>query len=160
MKRLMAALAGVLFTWVGAWSGAVFAVPSMQFGEPVDGSEAISVDTILDSPDDYLEAPVTISGKVTGVCAKKGCWLTVASADQRPELRVKVRDGDMVFPMSARGKDCLVKGQLKAMNLSIEQTRARMAHFAEDAGEKFDPASITEPMVVYQLAPTGVEIIN
>ncbi|MBY5991707.1 DUF4920 domain-containing protein [Ferrimonas balearica] len=119
----------------------------------------VPLTTLMAEPDQYLDKPVTIEGEITGVCQKKGCWMTLTSDPAYPDLRIKVRDGDMVFPVSAKGRKAVATGTLKKMEMDIEQTRRFLAHQAEEQGEAFDPASVTEPMAFYQLVPTGVQIL-
>jgi hypothetical protein len=53
---------------------------------------------------------VTISGTIDSVCSKQGCWMKfIANAGAKP-FRIKVRDGDRVFPVSAKGKTAYATG--------------------------------------------------
>ena len=51
---------------------------------------------------------VSIEGVVTAVCEHMGCWMMLAPAGAAGEhpatLRLKVEDGVIVFPVSARGR--------------------------------------------------------
>ena len=44
------------------------------------------------------------------------------------------------------------------IEMSIEQTVAYKQHHAEEHGEEFDPASVTEPMIYYQVKATGARV--
>ena len=131
-----------------------------DFGEGVNRDYLVPVSTLMDSPEDYLENAVTIEGTIVGVCEHRGCWMTIASDKRFQTLRIKVKDGEMVFPLTARGKKALATGQLQALRYDLEQTREIKAHYAKEAGEAFDAASVTEPMTMYQLVPTGVSILD
>ena len=61
------------------------------------GLQVTSIEEILAKPDSWTGKKVQISGKVTGVCAKQGCWMDLTSASNST-LRVKVDDGVIVFP--------------------------------------------------------------
>ena len=74
------------------------------------------------------------------------------------KLRFKVTDGDMVFPMTARGKTATVEGVLQKFVLSKEEVIARRQHHAEETGEPFDAATVTEGETFYQLRGLGAEI--
>ena len=82
----------------------------VQFGEVFDTSSVTSVSAIMAKPDHYLEQTLTIAGEVTAVCSKQHCWMTLATAESEPKFRIKVRDGDMVFPLSAKGKTAYATG--------------------------------------------------
>ena len=133
---------------------------TLNFGEAVQPELLTPVSTLMASPDQYLDKTVTIEGIIVAVCEKRGCWMNIASDERFQTLRVKVKDGDMVFPMSSKGQKALATGKLQALNFDLEQTRRIKAHFAHEAGEEFDPASVTEPMTMYQLVPTGVSILD
>ena len=132
----------------------------LHFGQPVDESLKVNISQILAQPNDFLDKDVTVSGTVVGVCSKRGCWADLASDARFEKLRIKVRDGDMVFPMAAKGRTALATGQLKAIKLDLEQTKRYKAHLAKRRGEAFDANAITTAMVIYQLAPTGVKILD
>lgn len=133
---------------------------ALTFGTEVNASNLTAVSTILATPDQYVGKQVTIKGVVTNVCEKRGCWMTVKSDQRFQELFIKVRDGDMVFPMSARGSEAIVIGKLTAVPLSLEQSRDYLAEEAKKQGKDFDVASVTKPVNFYQLAPSGVKILE
>ena len=131
-----------------------------QFGEPVDNTNLLKISTIMTAPDNYLDQPITIAGTVVGVCAKRGCWMTIASDKRFENLQIKVNDGDMVFPMTAKGSKAIASGKLNKIQLNLSRTKALLAHRAQQAGNEFDENSVTKPMAIYQLVPTGVEILE
>ena len=138
----------------------VVAAKDINFGTEVDASKVMKISALMEKPQDYLSSPVTIKGTIVSVCQKRGCWMTIASDKRFQNLRIKVKDGDMVFPLSAKGSEAIATGHLKELKYSLKQTRQVLAHRAKEAGEKFDPASVTEPMTMYQLVPTGVSILD
>jgi hypothetical protein len=133
---------------------------NINFGTEVDAENVTKISTIMAQPDKYLSSPVTIKGTVVGVCKKRGCWMTIASDKRFENLRIKVRDGDMVFPMSAKGSQAIATGKLNKIEFDLERTKQIKAQQAIAKNEVFDPASVTEPLVIYQLVPTGVSILD
>lgn len=131
-----------------------------QFGKPVNNANLLKISTIMAAPDNYLDQPITIAGTVVGVCAKRGCWMTIASDKRFENLQIKVNDGDMVFPMTAKGSKAIATGKLNKIQLNLSRTKALLAHRAQQAGNEFDENTVTEPMAIYQLVPTGVEIFE
>ena len=95
----------------------------LTFGATVDKSAHVQISDVLASPDKYLNKNITVSGMIVGVCSKRGCWMELASDAKFEKLRIKVKDGDMVFPLTAKGREALAMGQLKAIQLDLEQTR-------------------------------------
>ncbi|BAJ02787.1 DUF4920 domain-containing protein [Shewanella violacea] len=131
-----------------------------EFGDRVDDSNLVEISTILAQPEDYLNEPVTIGGTIIGVCEKKGCWMELASDSKFEKLRIKVRDGDMVFPVSTKGRQAIAKGQLNPIHLDLSQTKHYLAMQAERKHEDFEPNSVTEALTLYQLVPSGVKILD
>lgn len=129
-----------------------------NFGSGADMAKLQEISSVLSSPAQYLDDTVTVKGTVLSVCSKRGCWMKIASDQRFQTLRIKVRDGDMVFPMSARGKTAYATGKLSAIELNKEQATRYLAHLAKEAKEAFDPASVKGPMTIYQLVPVGVTI--
>ena len=128
------------------------------YGKGVPAGEITPVSRILDAPEDYLGKPVTVAGTVVQVCAKRGCWLELASDRAYEKLRIKVDDGVIVFPMSARGRSARVAGTLEAVTMSPEQYLAYQRHLAEERGEACDPAAVRGPGTFYQVRATGAVI--
>ncbi|MEZ0373789.1 MAG: DUF4920 domain-containing protein [Candidatus Sericytochromatia bacterium] len=128
------------------------------FGNRPNLKGVIRMSELLEHPDRYLNKDIRVEGIATDVCPKRGCWMKVSGLDKKGSLMVKVQDGEMVFPLSARGKSLVLQGRLvKSVMprhdvLELEQARA------EKAGQKFDPASVKGDRVMYMFKPTGVLI--
>jgi hypothetical protein len=129
------------------------------YGEPLTGKDTVPIHEILGNPDPYLGEVVRVEGLVTGVCEKRGCWMSLASDEKEfEEMRIKVDDGVIVFPMEAKGRRAVAEGVLTKIEMSMEETVAYKKHHAEEHNEEFDPASVTEPLVFYQIKGTGAVI--
>ena len=86
-------------------------------GAGVKLKEATPIAAILKTPKDYVGKTVRIDGVATAVCQAMGCWLAVAESDAKdaPTLRLKVEDGVIVFPMSAKGKKVSAQGTFESI---------------------------------------------
>ncbi len=131
---------------------------TQRFGSAVDLKALTPVSRIVAAPDQYLEKQLTVQGRIHSVCSNKGCWMQLESDQANQQFKIKVRDGDMVFPVSARGKTAFATGKLHKMELDLESSREHLADIAQRQQKSFDPASVTQPLVLLQLVPTGVEI--
>ena len=138
----------------------VSAVEQRNFGTGAEMDKLISISTVLKSPKSYLNQDITVKGTIVSVCEKRGCWMKLASDKKFQTLRIKVRDGDMVFPLNSQGKTAYATGQLKGIALSKEKAIAYLQHMADESKEHFDPTSITQGITIYQLTPKGVTIVN
>jgi hypothetical protein len=155
MKPLAATAAALL---LAACSTADARVEVERFGEPLSLSEATPVATILDDPDAWVGERVLVEGMVVGVCDKRGCWMEIAAEEGDRAIRVKVEDGVMVFPLTARGQTARAEGIVEKVELTHEEALEQARHRAEEHDEVFDPASITGPVTHYRIRGLGAEI--
>jgi hypothetical protein len=139
-----------------ALAGAGGAMAAESYGKALKLAQPTAVATILAQPEQYVGKTVQVRGKVTEVCTMMGCWMQVV--DQKDGMRIKVNDGEMVFPRTAVGKTATAEGVLKKLVLSKEQAVARARHEAEEQGRKFDPASVKSGLVIYQVQGTGAVV--
>lgn len=136
----------------------ILAGKGKSYGEPLTGSDVTAISELMANPEPYLGKTVRVEGLITGVCEKRGCWITLASDEEFQELRIKARDGVIVFPVQAKGKKAIAEGVFTKIEMSMEQTVEYKKHHAEEHGEAFDPASVIEPLVYYQVNVTGAEV--
>lgn len=133
-------------------------VCAKTFGAGVTLSEATAISAILDNPDGYVGKQVVVSGLVIDVCSRRGCWIYLAGDRDYEKIRIKVTDGEIVFPMEARGKMATVQGVVESMELTRDEVIAQRKHHAEETGESFDPASVTAGETVLRIRGLGAEI--
>jgi hypothetical protein len=137
---------------------AACAMAAEKFGKGLTLSQPTPVATILASPDQYVGKTVQVRGKVSEVCTMMGCWMQLI--DNKDGMRIKVNDGEIMFPKTAVGKTATAEGMLKKLVLSKEQAIARAKHEAEEQGRKFDPASVKSGGVIYQVQGTGAVLVD
>lgn len=139
----------------------IFAESSLgdqKFGVGADKAKAVAMSEIMRTPDLYVNKEITVAGTIVDVCAKRGCWMKLTTDYKGEKLRIKVNDGEMVFPLESRGKKAVAKGTFKKHVLTLEQTKAYLQDLAEDNGQKFDPSAVKEAMIIYQVNAVGVII--
>lgn len=129
-----------------------------QYGAALTLDEPTKVSEILAAPESYMGQKVLIEGQVLEVCAKAGCWMEIASDEPAQKIKVKVNDGEIVFPMAAKGKTAKVEGEVYKIELDAEQARSYQEHLAEEQGVPFDSTSVSGPMTIYQIKGLGAEI--
>jgi hypothetical protein len=137
------------------------AVPGVceTYGGGVTVPEATPIARILADPEAYVGKTVRIEGKVLDVCPMKGCWMELSQEGDGSSLRVKVDDGVIVFPMTAKGKLAVAEGVLEAIPMTRESYVGWMEHLAEERGQTFDAASVGDgPFRILQLKGTGARI--
>jgi len=129
-----------------------------QYGEELTLTETTSVSAILGDPESHLGEQLLVEGTVVEVCEMQGCWLALAGEQDGEQLRVKVDDGVIVFPMTARGLQARVEGVWEKLEYTMEEALEQARHEAEEHGTEFDPSTVTGPEVVYQLKGLGAVI--
>jgi hypothetical protein len=139
-------------------AGGIHAEDGKVYGEPLTGTDTIAISELLANPDPYLGEVVRVEGLVTGVCEKRGCWMSLAGDEEFQEIRIKVDDGVIVFPMEAKGRRAVAEGVFTKIEMTMEQTIAYREHHAQEHGEEFDPSTVTEPLTFFQIRGTGAVI--
>jgi hypothetical protein len=129
-----------------------------KYGNEITLKEKTSISDILSNPEDYLDKTVLVEGEVLDVCPKMGCWMEIKSDVEGEKIKVKVKDGEIVFPEEAKGKDALVEGKVYKSDLTVEEAVEYYEHQAEERGQEFDPSTVTEAVTIYQIKGIGAEI--
>ncbi len=113
---------------------------------PTGDLDSLSIATALAEPAKYQQSNHIITGRITKVCQKQGCWMIVADGDAF--ARVDFNDHAFLIPKDASGQ-AEVYGRLVEKELSAEQ----VAHYAEEgAGEL--------PAKSFELIADAVKIIG
>ncbi|MGB0893243.1 MAG: DUF4920 domain-containing protein [Parashewanella sp.] len=149
----------LLAVTITSFSMNIVASSKEHYGEGADMEKFIELSKVMSQPKAFLGKVTTIKGKVTKVCKKRGCWLELAAGKDISNLIVKVKDGDIVFPMSSIGRTAYATGLLSERKLSIDQTKAFLSHRAEEQNQQFNPASVKKGMMLYRFHPTGVTLM-
>jgi hypothetical protein len=132
--------------------------PAGTYGAGISLTKTVAIATIHSEPETYEGKNVLVEGTIKEVCPRRGCWVDLVDEETKETIRVKVTDGYIVFPLSAKGKHARVEGMVEKLELTEEQARSWKEHEAEEKGETFDPASVTGPMVIWRIKGQGAEI--
>jgi hypothetical protein len=131
------------------------------YGAGLRLAETTPVEDLLARPEEFVGRAVRVDGEVVEVCEMAGCWMAIRAggAAAGGAVRVKVADGEIVFPVSARGKPAAAEGGFERLEMTRERFLAYQRHLAEEQGKTFDPATVGDgPYRVYQITGTGAEI--
>lgn len=127
-------------------------------GKPLVLKTQTSIADISAKPADYVGKTVQVKGKVSEVCQSMGCWMILVDPATKASVKIKVNDGEIVFPKDSAGKIAIAEGKLAKIEMTKEQAIEQAKHEATENKKKFDPASITGPVTTYQLQGTGAVI--
>ena len=129
-----------------------------KFGKGLTLKEITPVATLLGTPDAYVGKTVQVKGKITEVCQMMGCWMQIQDGDKG--VRIKVKDGEIMFPKNGAGRTAMAEGVFKKIELNQQQAVAWAKHEAEERGQTFDAAKIKSGMTIYQIQGTGAVVLD
>jgi hypothetical protein len=146
-------MAGVVMAVCLAAMASLTAAEGKTYGAGVKLTAATPIEKLLASPKEFMGKTVRVDGVVTAVCDKAGCWMDLRDEKADPKtaktLRMKVNDGEITFPVSAKGKKASIEGV-------FEPVSAEMAkEYAADAKEAKAGSEMKTAAPAYQLKGTG-----
>ena len=116
--------------------------PEGSYGNKISHGVIYSVDELLRSPKNFLNKKIKITGSISEVCPLRGCWVQIVSDDLESFIRIKVTDGEIVFPLSSVGRDIIAQGEFEKLILSKKQAKLWKMHLAAEKGISLDTTSI------------------
>jgi hypothetical protein len=121
-----------------------------KLGAGVSIKESTPIKALLDKPQDFVGKTVRVDGVATEICQHMGCWMAVApeGSTSGGTVRLKVEDGVIVFPASAKGRKVSAEGVFEVVGKDEESKEAAGEHAKKD----------TKAQKEYQLKATGAVI--
>jgi len=158
MKGLKLLVAAMFFTAASyaQQSEITPAAPGVTYGKTVTKDKAIT----LASLNKKLTADTVyngkISGEVTQVCTKKGCFMKLKQANGE-DVMVRFTDYAYFMPQNIVGKKVVVEGKAKVTETTVE----RLRHYAKDAGKSQEEiAKISQPKKDVTIMADGVLVME
>jgi hypothetical protein len=138
----------VALTILAIAAGSVAAAAPDSFGTGVSLKDMTPIDRIIARPSDFEGKTVRVEGTISAVCTEMGCWMALApdNAKDGSTLMIKVDDGVIVFPVSAKGKRAAAQGVVQRIGGDHESHSAAAEH-AKALGK--------DAPVAYQIKATG-----
>lgn len=134
----------------------IYAGEGKKYGKELSLKETTKITDILKSPESFEGKRVLVEGTVVGVCEKMGCWIEVAGENPGEKIKVKVKDGEIVFPLEAKGKKALVEGEV--YSYVAEMKEAECKDKPKDGKEKSCCSSDKKEKKIYQIKGIGAVI--
>ncbi len=136
-------------------------ISSENFGIEISDNVISPMTELFNNADSYLDKNVIIQGKIVDVCPMKGCWIEVKDFDSEKSIRVKVKDGEIVFPENSKNKEVLVEGIFSKLDFTEEQAIQWKIHLAEEKGIELTSEDIeldASDLVEYRIKGLGAQI--
>jgi len=112
------------------------------YGEKLSNGVIHNINYLLEYPEEYLDKNILVKGKISEVCPMRGCWLEIEDTINHEKIRVKVTDGEIVFPFSAKGKSLIAEGKFSKLILTEQKAKNWKAHLMLERGIKIDTSEI------------------
>ena len=101
-------------------------------------------------------AKASVKGKVTGVCPKKGCWVSLAT-DSGETFFVKMKDYAFFVPTALEGKTVVLEGSAESKTTSVKE----LQHYAEDAKKsQAEIDAIKEPKTETRFLASAIKVVE
>ena len=137
--------------------------PDGHYGEKIIISKKETIHNLISNEKEYLNKNIFISGEILEVCPMRGCWIKINDKSSDYNLRIKVTDGEIVFPLSAKGKHVDVQGVFTKLEFSEEQARKWKMHLAEEKGIQLNPNEVeidSSDLFEYRIIGRGAKIYS
>lgn len=132
------------------------AKPGATFGTGTNADGAVEVAELPGFLSDKESGNIKVIAKVTDVCPKKGCWMSLEMPDQS-KVFVKMKDYGFFVPLEMIGKTVVIDGEAKKIQTSV----AELKHYAEDARKsKEEIDAITEPKEEIRITAAGILVVK
>jgi hypothetical protein len=132
----------------------------LKLGDPLTLKTQTAISALESQPAGFVNKTVQVKGKVVEVCEKAGCWMNLVDTKSSAKVRIKVKDGEIVFPKESVGKLAVAEGTFVKIDLTKDQLIAQLKHEAEENNKKFDPATVTEGKTIYQIKGAGAVVLE
>ena len=93
----------------------------------------------------------------------RGCWIQISDDSIFGNIRVKVMDGEIIFPKSAKNHNVTLEGTFVRLELSKEQAINWKVHLEAEKGIELNPNDIVikeEDYFEYRINCTGAVTIK
>ncbi|MEE4637335.1 MAG: DUF4920 domain-containing protein [Wenzhouxiangella sp.] len=138
-----------------AFSALLLSLPAIAaedwFGQAPEADAApVSVAEVLADRDDLIDQPLTVAGRMTDVCTRRGCWAVFE--DNGEMLRIKVRDHNFAIPSDLRGQ-AVAHGILSKVDISPAYAQRMVDEYGADP-------IVLEQLYELQLIADGVRFVG
>jgi len=151
-----------LTLWVAAMFIATFtfaqqnaikpAAAGVTYGKAITKDKAINLAALNQELKKDTVYTGKISGEVTEVCTKKGCFMKLKQANGE-DIMVRFKDYAYFMPQNIVGKKVIIEGTAKVSETTVE----RLRHYAADAGKsQKEIAKISKPKKDVTIMADGV----
>jgi len=100
-----------------------------NYGAEFTIEKSIPASQLLASPETYVDQKIKISGTVSDVCQKMGCWMVISEEDKH--MRITTKDHKFFVAKDGAGSKCEIEGIVVKKGANKE----RAEHYASEQSE-------------------------
>ena len=137
--------------------------PEGHYGLNFSKIDKSSIQDLISNEKQYLDRDVFLSGEIIEVCPMRGCWIKLNDKSTTQNLRVKVTDGEIVFPLSSKGMQADVQGKFIKLDFTEDQARQWKVHLAKEKGIDISPSDValtSSDLFEYRVIGKGAKIYS
>ncbi|WP_291088844.1 MULTISPECIES: DUF4920 domain-containing protein [unclassified Flavobacterium] len=142
---------------VQAPEGKEIKVQYATFGSKISSEKALTAEQMMKKYASLKKGDtvnVKFRSKITDVCKKKGCWMSMELPNKK-ESFVRFKDYGFFVPLNADNSEAIVSGKAFLDVVSVDELK----HYAKDGGKSQEEIDkITQPKVTYAFTADGVLI--
>lgn len=127
-----------------------------KYGKEISLKNKTKISDILQNPEKFEGKKVLVEGTVVGVCEERGCWIELSGEKDFQKIKVKVNDGEIVFPLEVKGKKALVEGEVYALELKKSDCNGNCSEEKKKKEKECEHGKQTQK--VYQIKGIGAKI--
>ncbi|HRE41264.1 MAG TPA: DUF4920 domain-containing protein [Ignavibacteria bacterium] len=122
------------------------------FGKNINESaQVVSLSDLFTNAETYNGKEIVVTGEITDVCQKAGCWVTFTDGENIIRVRT---DHNFFVPKDASNVSAKVNGVFVIKEISEDKAK----HYNDESINKKDPSTIVGPQKVYEITATGIYI--
>lgn len=129
--------------------------PKRVYGAPLGAAERVDLDLVLKHPNRFAERSLILEGHVRRACAKKGCWMELATSKDpgAPGCRVTFKDYGFLVPTDSAGATARLQG-----TPFLRRVEKKLVEHLEAEGATFASKGEDGTADEIRIEATGVEL--
>ena len=97
-----------------------------EYGAEFTIENSIPASQLLANPEQYVDQKIRVSGTVSDVCQKMGCWMVISEEDKH--MRVTTKAHKFFVAKDGAGSNCHIEGQV----VKKQANKERAEHYASE----------------------------
>jgi hypothetical protein len=155
MKKIITTVLAICMVQMLLAQSPTPAKAGVTYGSKIKTKDAVAVNDVAVKMGDAKEWKGIITGEVTQVCEKKGCWMKLKTT--HGDMMVRFKNYGFFMPLDIVGKTIVAEGKATLSETSVDELK----HYAEDAKKsKEEIDAITSPKKEITFEAKGVVVIK